>query len=546
MEKHLPTLPFFKFLLLIFVLVSIIYPLRSQTEQWHKIDSVYSISSVKDLDVDYNNNVYVSAGGAYNGHSAPVIVKHNPDGSIAWQYAFVGLSDDFYIEKSITDGAGNSFIAGQTPNATYDAVIAQVTPSGTTGWSHVFDMAGGYDGYNDIISDTAGNVYAAGVSVNASLSDQRILLTKFNSAGSVQWSQFYSAPDKTANAYQLRFDSDGNILVAGDSKDAAGHWQMQVVKYSPSGSLIWHQENLPTGPYQYQFRQMISDNSSNVYWFGNLDTTGTGFGTLSNYGVGVVKMNSSGTVQWARKFFRSNYGIGKVNTCALAVSGTVYMGGYTDSSFTYLGYYAALEPTSGDTLWYKKFSGPSGTGGNVADMKVSGGSLFFTGSHGGIGTSDDYFTAKANTSDGAMEWSTAYNGFSNSQDGAFKLILDHMGNVIVSGGAREYSSFAYNCTTIKYTDATGIEDIDANEISASFFPQPFQAYITLSTTMPAASPAWLQICDLSGKKVAESSFTLREGENALELNLASLSSGLYICNLKTDFGSIRKKIICRE
>jgi hypothetical protein len=546
MKKHLPALSCLKFLLAIFAVAVSVYPLRSQTEQWHKVDTAYGMSADRDLGVDNNNNVYVSAGVSYSGHSVPVIIKHNPDGSIAWQYIFIGLAADFYSSKTITDGAGSSIIVGSTPNANYDAVITKVTPTGSTAWNHVFDLAAGYDSYNDVISDSAGNVYAAGVSVNAAASDQRIMLTKFNSGGTVQWTQYYSSPSKTANAYQLRFDSDGNIVLAGDLRDTLSHWQMQVVKFNPSGSLLWHQEHLPTGLYQYQFRQMTTDNAGNVYWFANLDTVTTGFVTIKNPGVGVVKMNSSGTIQWVRKFFRSDYGISKVNACAMASNGTVYMGGYTDSSFVNFGYYTALNPSTGDTLWYQKFSGMSGTGGSVAEMKALGSSLFFTGSEGGIGTSDDYFTAKVNGADGAMVWSAAYNGFSNGQDGAYKIVLDNAGNVIVSGGAREYTSFAYYCTTIKYADLTGMRDLDASEIHASFFPQPFQTYTTLSITMPASSPAWLQICDLSGKTVAEDNFILQPGENAVELNLASLFSGLYICNLKTDMGSVRRKIICRE
>jgi hypothetical protein len=165
--------------------------------------------------------------------------------------------------------------------------------------------------------------------------------------------------------------------------------------------------------------------------------------------------------------------------------------------------------------------------------------------YGGLGTSDDYYTAKVNKTDGAVLWSTTYNGFSNSQDVATKIALDNDDNIIVSGSAREYSPFEAKVTTIKYGSLTDISEHNLNEMSLLVYPQPFHSSVTLNIIMPGMSWGNLQLFDITGNLVAEQkNISFSEGENVISLNLEALNSGVYISHIQTQFGTIRKKIIC--
>lgn len=63
--------------------------------------------------------------------------------------------------------------------------------------------------------------------------------------------------------------------------------------------------------------------------------------------------------------------------------------------------------------------------------------------------------------------------------------------------------------------------------------------------MPSESLGSLQLIDINGRIIAQkNNISLSKGENILDFNLSELNSGIYIDNVKTQFGTIRKKIIC--
>lgn len=547
MKKYSTTQLCKSYLLSLTVILVLTISAAAQTEQWHKTDSTYGTHYSFGVGVDLANNIYVTSSGSNGGHGAPVIYKHRPDGSVAWNYIDNQLTSDYYLKATRTDAAGNTYLVGSNPNTTYDAVITKVDSAGSHQWSHLFNIAGGYDDYKELTLDIPGSIYATGTSVDAANhNNQRIMLTKFNTAGNVQWTQFFTAADSTANGMEVISDNLGNIVVGGEARTSDGHWQMQIVKFNSAGTVLWHQENLPSGAYSYVYKRIAADNAGNIYYFANLDsfTTG-GFAPLQNRGIGVVKMNPAGSIQWARKYFVSDYGIGYFNCRGLDANGNLYIGGTSDNFSYGLGCYASLNSATGDTLWYHKLSGPGGSNGAVMDMRVAGSELYFTGNLEGIGTGSDFYTCRASTADGSINWSASYNGFSNSHDAGNYIALDNSGSVIVSGSANEYSTSSSSCTTIKYSNNTGIAETESSSIGVSVFPQPFQQQVNLGITMPVNSAAQVQVFDIGGKLILEQqNVLLYEGENLLKLNFNTTAPGIYFCTIQTAAGTARRKIIC--
>jgi outer membrane protein assembly factor BamB len=533
------------------VLLSIFFINNSataQTELWRVTDTTYGLYSINKLVVSTNNNIYIIGYGYHLGNYSAVIIKRSANGTVLWNYKCELFNSPFNLEKAIIDSDENVYLVGSVLlGSSYDGVVIKVDADGNSLWHQSFNPSSGSDNYLSVAVDDLGYIYAVGYSVNPGINDQRVWITKFNSTGTVQWSQFYSAPNKNASGFEVKLDSNGDVIVTGNMYEGSNKWKMLMLKYNSSGTLLWQQESNQTEPYSYyNFKKAITDENNNTYFFAHLDTsTSGGSAQISDKGIVIIKVNESGSIQWSRNYLNSNYSIKTINTCYADDNNVIYFGGTGDSSMVSHGYYAALNSTTGDIIWKKLFRGSSGNGGNVYDIKISGTVLYFTGLYGGLGTSDDYYTAKVNKTDGAVLWSTTYNGFSNSQDVATKIALDNDDNIIVSGSAREYSPFEAKVTTIKYGSLTDISEHNLNEMSLLVYPQPFHSSVTLNIIMPGMSWGNLQLFDITGNLVAEqkkNSFS--EGENVISLNLEALNSGVYISHIQTQFGTIRKKIIC--
>ncbi|MEZ5205715.1 MAG: hypothetical protein R2690_01745 [Acidimicrobiales bacterium] len=136
---------------------------------------------------------------------------------------------------------------------------ASATP-GVADWKHVFGGSGNNDGVFDVTSDASGNAYVMGTVHNATT-----------------W--------------------------GGKAMTPVGLWDVFVAKLAPNGTVTWVQTfgsnggDIPHG--------VAIDGSGNVYALMSFNVAMTiGGGTLAStgiYDIALVKFNSSGTFQWARK-----------------------------------------------------------------------------------------------------------------------------------------------------------------------------------------------------------------------------------------------------
>jgi hypothetical protein len=91
----------------------------------------------------------------------------------------------------------------------------------------------------------------------------------------------------TNRAVALALDSQGNVVVAGSSTGAAGDFDYVVLKYEPSGSLIWSNRYDSPGHGQDEVRAMKIDHHNSVVVCGT---------------AGTVKFRAEGTVEWAIEY----------------------------------------------------------------------------------------------------------------------------------------------------------------------------------------------------------------------------------------------------
>ena len=77
-----------------------------------------------------------------------------------------------------------------------------------------------------------------------------------------------------------------------------------------------------------------------------------------------------------------------------------------------------------------------------------------------------------------------------------------------------------------------IKGIKSNKlILKSIYPNPVKDCMTISVIAPKAENAILLINDIAGRVVVTKNLILKEGNNNLELNISSITSGQYFAKL---------------
>jgi uncharacterized delta-60 repeat protein len=159
--------------------------------------------------------------------------------------------------------------------------------------------------------------------------------------------------------------------------------------------------------------------------------------------------------EWVARYNGPDNGWDGGNAIAVDGDGNVYVTGSSDGVGTLYDYATIKYDASGVEQWVVRYNGP-GNGCDEATAIVvdHAGNLYITGYSEGSGTGSDYATIKYNPS-GATQWVARYNGPGNMADNAGGIALDDSGNVYITGfsvGAGTESDYA----TIKYSNS-GVE-----------------------------------------------------------------------------------------
>ncbi len=365
------------------------------------------------------------------------------------------LSGDNVIANAVTtDAAGNIYVTGAysslsvtlgndtlTNIAYSDILIVKYNTSGQVMWAR---SAGG--NWNDfatsIKTDADGNVYITGYFNSPTITFDTITLTnvsvnnifiaKYTSAGNVIWAKTAAGPTATdCEATSLAIDADGNTYITGYYNNAtltfdpvtitnSGSDDIFVVKYDPSGNVLWAKSTGNSGT--EQGFSITTDPSGNVYvaGFSNDDTLTLNGVTLKGK-VLVVKYDKYGSVVWGQALASSSTcDLLKATAILADAAGNVYVAG-----------------DFGEQTGY--FGNSAGNFGFVYVNDIGADSL----------PQMDIFIAKFDTS-GYINWAKIAGG--PSENHANALALDGKGNLYVSGTSDQGSVMKFDGLTITTDD----------------------------------------------------------------------------------------------
>jgi hypothetical protein len=311
---------------------------------------------------------------------------------------------------------GNDTLKGGN---TEEGFISKYDTLGNPVWTRSF-TGFGQERISGIDFDNSGNVYVAGSfattlkigSVNLTgIGSSDGFIAKFNASGVVSFARRFGGTgselvtgmrvNQTTGSINLAGTYNGNMVIDGNSLTSAGDLDIFVAQFNgTSGASNWVYTS--AGAQADILRGLTLDNSGNIYITGGLcnnkDIQGP-FGLASGgiYDMFVAKLNSSGSLQWARSLTGSGSEIG--NHVSLDQSGNVCVLGTFDLGIGSRGSLARnlLNTNGSRDLFFAKWS----NSGVYQSLKVSG------------GTGDDFTTS----------------------------MVEHGTNLLVSGFAQNNSNF---------------------------------------------------------------------------------------------------------
>lgn len=294
------------------------------------------------------------------------------------------------------------------------------------------------------VIDHEGNVYAAGKFLGMATGFD-IYIVKYNSSGSILWEKNYNGPGNGNDiAYSVALDNSGNVFVAGESKGENTGVDYVLIKYNNQGDEQWVRRYNGNSNSSEIPAKVVADNSGNSIITGNSWEQGT----LSD--IVTIKYNSDGVEQWVKRFNGAENGNEFGDDLAVDASGNVYVAGSTISAATINDFVIIKYSSSGDEQWFKIYNGP--VSGNdfptFLTLDIFGNAIQ-TGASVGSGTALDFATIKYSPS-GDVIWLRRYTSSTINSEEPKAITSDNYGNIIITGTSTGFSS-SYDYMTIKYS-----------------------------------------------------------------------------------------------
>jgi hypothetical protein len=506
-------------------------------------DKAYSIAS------DNAGNLYVT--GVYYSPSiifdtdtfvnpaSMFLVKYDSNGNIIWAKSSTG-SNQNYGNCLTTDNTGNVYVAGYFSSNTisFDSII--LTRNDTTViWSNLFlvkyDSAGnviwaknatkGSSTANAVTADNLGNIFVAGGAGIDTLvigpdtlypnSYYDIFVAKYDTSGNPLWARGISAGGVATDVDPpfIAADKFGNVYVTGPFHNPTcvivstilvnqGDDNIYLAKFNGGGNLLWAKRYGASG--HDDASSVATDTSGNIYITGSFTSTNITFDSFILSGNGytgfVVKLNSSGTAQWAKKMDKlytlANLKV-KVN-----FSEDVFVTGYFNSSallFTPTdslvnkGLFLSKYDNNGNFKWARDAIG----GNRATDVTVDDvGNPYITG----------YFSADT-------------------------LIFDS--TVLLNDTTPGFDIFVAAINTLSAVEEYNTQNIN----DFSVFPNPSQGRFYIKTKGNQSSK--ILIYDMMGKE----KFNKTINHEMEQIDLSSCGKGIYFVTIDADNKRDSRKMI---
>lgn len=219
--------------------------------------------------------------------------------------------------------------------------------------------------------------------------------------------------------FSVAYDSQGNIVVGGFSKETQGGTYM-AIKYAPDGTRNWVSTATPLGGLGLGWR-MTLDNADNVIVVGSAGDFGSDFG--------IVKYDAAGDPLWSKTYPPGSGAYATFDGVATDGTGAIYAYGNYGATSSLPGDIILVKyAADGTFLWDLVY--PSA---QAAMIAVGDGGVYLVGAARVAFRDDDLLVLKV-TPSGTVDWGQTFGRSGEfAADLGRDLAFDSSGNVVAAG-----------------------------------------------------------------------------------------------------------------
>ena len=275
--------------------------------------------------VDGSGNVYVT-GGSYGSSTLSdfCTIKYNSSGTSQWTSRYNYASDQDIAAIIKFSPSGRVIVAGRSAASPGSWDFASIKYNQTTGAQLAENRnsasGAGFDEVYAAETDASGNIYLVG---RAAVIDEgyNMRTIKIDTSISVVWARNYDHVELNDEAHGIVVDLSDNVYVTGWVTNTDGTKSFETLKYNSSGTLQWSNEENADNSGLDAYALKISNT---VYPYlmvaGNVDN-GASLDFMS------VIYNTDGDRLWIEQYDDPDKSDDKVNFVKTDLDGNFYVGG---------------------------------------------------------------------------------------------------------------------------------------------------------------------------------------------------------------------------
>lgn len=271
-----------------------------------------------------------------------------------------------------------------------------------------------------------------------------------------QWRQVWQTrTDNGANQeevdFNVKIDSQGNIITVGWAYDPATDYDMLLRKYDRTGRLLWTRTYDGPG-HGYEFFGSLAIDAND-----NIITCGSSQATNGYSDIVTLKYDPNGQLAWARRYDGPGQGADEtfgIEAVGLDAGGRVYVCGYQYAADGVWEFVTIKYSVSGTQLWARAYRGPLGNSYGWVLAVSPTGNAYVGGDVANLNGDGDFAIVKYDSA-GNLVWDRHFDSPYHGDESMYAIAVDAAENVFASGiSDSAFLNGDFEYCTVKY-DASG-------------------------------------------------------------------------------------------
>jgi hypothetical protein len=456
-----------------------------------------------------------------------------------------GIQHGTGISSVIQTADGGYMLGGSATlsNANYsDFYIAKTDEYGSVLWTKIF--GNDYDdGVSKMLQTTDGGYMLLGNTNTNQNGATDIYFAKLDSSGNIEWEKTYGGAYNDV-ASSLVETSNGYLILGSTLSFGDGSSNVYVISVDDSGKINW--QNNYGGSGGDTGSQIIKTKDNNYTIIGATSSIGNG-----NFDFYLIKIDSSGNKLWEKSYGGSDWDEG--HALAEMSDGSLILAGFA------VGFgpgardiFLIKTDSNGNEIWHKAFGGLYQDDATSV-VSESDGILLSGSTTISIRTQSEDENVDAivlkTDNDGNEIWQSTFGG--RHDDGFNCMLVSSLGSIILAGATDSYSqnSNAYFISISSSGEITNVQENTSLHVPSNFellnnYPNPFNGETIITYKLPEKSNVDFSVFNTLGQNVLNiNKGTQSAGIHRMRFNSGALSSGVYLYQIKTKFGTKIQKML---